>query len=1682
MEKHGNSDDTLRIYPDGKSYKLRTFRYDDLNISLKNRRAAEAIERSLVNRADNIKKCVIEKYTATERLFAFTLNEALDDIKRFCGTTPTTGISKYYEAEVLNRISAPQLQQKYPQIVPQIMTELRNEYMCVSHAAGMFRKIKIGKEEVEYLFNVRPYVGGDKTERHKIFILMQQKLKIKLLTMYPLIRNVFEECVLSMPRVLVNFKRFRTDYPTTILKLRELFSDEMVNCRYFIHTFYKTIVSLVVNDSYDDVAEKDIVRYLKACSGLLSIYLSRLLENSIKNMIDATASEDTIPYLNLLIVFDSNAHLKLDPDPKLLIDLYLEILNVIANVANNLTVLEYYVDHEYDNSYVHLFLTKKFVCDAAKAVEQNIRNKFEPVLQYINCLETEFYNVYGSSSPSEYFLSEDISFDTGCKEIVYFKKYADKLMGNVSNEYYTIGKLQQQDCIDSLKSSVCQVMNSIFERLCNIHMYKNDRICEEFEIVAHKALEVPRTTEQLMETTEYIQWASTESLPVLEDSIVESLKMTADLIGIAELKPEHVKLNTITVNWIEKIQPILNYSTSLSEQKKLEFEDRLQRVTDQVNKKIGEIKPYLCVMDSMDDCNNSSTYLKMLNPFLVNIRHLDKAIEWINREEKAFKFPLSSYSELELLREHITTFYHLVKICFHWRRWHKVWMDGPFEFLDFSVNEKKVDDMVKEVTELQAKYKKEQRKLATENHPIRFKGAVDDPDYGSIPAPLKLCHKLLLQVKEFRPALNLMGIMCCDALLKRHWDEMSEIAGFDVMPDAAATLRKYINMNLQSNIEKFEITCASAIKEKQLKENLENMQAEWSNLKFSTCLYKDTGYIILTQLDDIHAILDDHIMKTLSMRGSIFIKPYEEKIKMWYQNITRLSKTLEMWGTVQSQWLYLLPIFSSKAGMTQMCDENELFQEVSNIHVECMKTISDCPKVLEVASAIEIPEKLLHCATLLDRIKEGVLQYLEMKKLSFPRFFFLSNHEVFEILSQYKNPHFVQPHLKKCFEAIDKLKFDDQLIIHGMYSKEMEYVKFLSVINTVESHESVEKWLIQVEEQMTSSVRDNIENSSRNCKILPREKWIQNWPGQIVQTVNQAFWTSEVHHCFDSKSKNTIKDYAIALKNQLQDTITLVRNQKLNNLTRMTIKALIVIDIHSKNVVEELERLNVLNDKEFKWQAQLRYYLNNNKMLVRMITAEFKYAYEYVGNTDRLVITPLTERCFRTLAIAYHMHLNGALEGPAAAGKTETVKDMTKALAVHCVVFNCSNGLDYRTMGKFFKGLVSSGAWLCLDEFNRIEAEVLSVVAQQIQTILLAARANLKNFIFEGSEVKLSPRCYICVTMNPNYVGRTELPDNLKVLFRSVAMMIPDYMMISEISLYSYGFLDARNLSVKIVTTCRLCFEQLSSQSHYDYGTRALKSVISACGNNKHHYPDENENVLLLRSLMDVNLPKFVKQDVFLFEEIISDLFPGVALPQNDYTDFIHAVKTSCEERKLQPTDSFINKVIQTYEMMLVRHAFMLIGDPFTGKTSILKVLSDTLGVMNSKGLPQEKVRYQIINPKSITIGQLYGQFDPVSYEWCDGVVGTCFRTFAVDTSPDRGWIIFDGPVDTVWIENINSALDDNKKLCLASGEVMTMTPGMSLIFEVMDVTQASPATVSVHQIQILQYITRFIDTNEKHV
>lgn len=196
-----------------------------------------------------------------------------------------------------------------------------------------------------------------------------------------------------------------------------------------------------------------------------------------------------------------------------------------------------------------------------------------------------------------------------------------------------------------------------------------------------------------------------------------------------------------------------------------------------------------------------------------------------------------------------------------------------------------------------------------------------------------------------------------------------------------------------------------------------------------------------------------------------------------------------------------------------------------------------------------------------------------------------------------------------------------------------------------------------------------------------------------------------------------------------------------------------------------------------------------------------------MGPTSRLVITPLTDKCWMTITGAMHIQLGAAPAGPAGTGKTESTKDLAKACGIFCVVINCGEQIEYHMMAKLFSGVVMTGAWSCLDEFNRINLEVLSVIAQQLLDIRQAKLQNQETFWFNERSRILKPQAGVFVTMNPGYKGRVELPDNLKVLFRPVSMMIPNYEMIAEIMLFAEGFNGATILASKMVQLYRLASE-----------------------------------------------------------------------------------------------------------------------------------------------------------------------------------------------------------------------------------------------------------------------------------
>ena len=149
-----------------------------------------------------------------------------------------------------------------------------------------------------------------------------------------------------------------------------------------------------------------------------------------------------------------------------------------------------------------------------------------------------------------------------------------------------------------------------------------------------------------------------------------------------------------------------------------------------------------------------------------------------------------------------------------------------------------------------------------------------------------------------------------------------------------------------------------------------------------------------------------------------------------------MQLALDQWGKVQATWLYLLPIFSSKYVVAQMPEEGRLYSNVDQTYKRYMQLLAKESVVIKIAPQSGLLESMQLANEMLEKITVGVNNYLEKKRIYFPRFFFLSNDEMLEILSETTDPLKVQPHLNKCFEGINKLEFDEQLDALAMISVE----------------------------------------------------------------------------------------------------------------------------------------------------------------------------------------------------------------------------------------------------------------------------------------------------------------------------------------------------------------------------------------------------------------------------------------------------------------------------------------------------------------------------------------------------------------------------------------------------------------------------------------------------------------------
>eukprot|EP00702_Spironucleus_salmonicida_P008256 EST49547.1 Dynein heavy chain [Spironucleus salmonicida] len=968
------------------------------------------------------------------------------------------------------------------------------------------------------------------------------------------------------------------------------------------------------------------------------------------------------------------------------------------------------------------------------------------------------------------------------------------------------------------------------------------------------------------------------------------------------------------------------------------------------------------------------------------------------------------------------------------------------------------------------------------------------------------CYELVeTMIIQYKQSIPLLEDLTNKALRQRHWVKVEEACNqqiFSGNENSNLTLGQITSLDLSKYKDAISDIVIGAQKELQIESDLAKIAEIWTQTrlpiqKFTNSKGKERGYV-LRSLDEIMLIIEDNSMSLQSMSSSKYVAVFTSDVRLWEKRLGIISDVLESWLQYQRQWMYLEGIFAGSEDLrVQLPDEAKRFDRIDMAFVKLMSEMGKTnPNVYDACSASGRLDMIKAQIASMDACQKALTDYLNSKRSQYQRFYFISDDELLSILGSASDPTSVQEHMRKMFDNVASLEFQrgSNNIVIGMNSPEGEQLMYNTIVK-IEQNAPIEQWMTQIDNEMKESLRIAIKTGiydfGANYAQQDRVQWVHKHIGQVCIVASEVYHTWDCEDAFrliNSDSDNTENHNAMKVnlqrKNEQIDNLVTEIRTDLSKTARIKINTLLIVDIHHQTILDELIKQNVIKTSDFNYESQLRFYYlarQDNLQILQTTPPAHPYLFEYQGLGGRLVVTPLLDRLNMTITTALNKGFFGAPAGPAGTGKTEGVKDLSKQLGRMCVVINCSEGLDVRAMGSILSGACEAGCWICFDEFNRIEPAVLSVISQQVKIILNALKLctvqegskdipSVK-FLFEGRDIVLRNTAGVFCTMNPGYAGRSELPDNLKVLFRPVVMSKPNLSTICENMLFSEGFVTARVLAMKMTVLYKLASEQLSKQYHYDFGLRALKSVLVNAGKLKRQQPDEDEDRVLMRALRDMNLPKFIFEDVPLFMGLITDLCPGIKIDEDTpkeggkeskksaVLDMKAAAQNALSALSMEVIPDQVLKVQQFYDTLGSRHSVMMVGPTGGGKSVIRQAYARANSEMGIKTF------YQIVNPKAQTVNELYGVLNPDTREWQDGLLSKIFRNL---NSPEfsgndkvQNIILFDGDVDALWIENMNSVMDDNKLLTLPNNERIRMLDNCKLVFEVADLQYASPATVS---------------------
>ena len=1320
----------------------------------------------------------------------------------------------------------------------------------------------------------------------------------------------------------------------------------------------------------------------------------------------------------------------------------------------------YYKNLLIENNYLIVDLYNN-LNNAILKIEENIKDKFSVYTSLLN-----------------------VDYENFCiKQLNTFNDWKNnfKILKQVKSEIYKLDETFKFDCflvnISSFKDYMENAIDLIFDKMsCILKEHALNEVKSIDDFIKHSFNIIKQKPNTLQEIIEFKQ-----SFANIARNKAKNLKKCEELEGINKLlslmNGNYIELSPLNNRWSNFDTMMNNYSNMLEEQK--------QEIKSNMNNKMSELNNKLEKFASKFQANRLvPNYIPDKDTDLIEIaNNIKNNYDEFSNIEKEVQLIVDDCINFDLEKPDLTV-YNNVKDT-------------------LSVDKKQWEDFFK--------FNDEYMKLEKEEWlGIRHKafGIIQDFVMNYTDKLKKRVNKDFIymhiskKLSTIKESLNSYKYIIGDNFERDHWKTLFNLLKMD------NKITKE-NLTFGNFLEKTELL---VLKQNEIRdlytraqgeilirnsmseliawfESAEFIFAEYVHINNSSSKLNKSKAKVTPIIKEWKEIMNDISEKQsllITIKSSEYFTRFQDQIEQFDTRFANLDVWLSQLNHIQRKWIYLEPIFARGS----LPKESSRFKKIDDEYRDIMLNLFNNNKVQTIFNIIGIKDILIMLIEQLDKCQKALNEFLEEKRNNFARLYFLGDEDLLEFLAKSTDKVIIKNNLKKLFQGItnlstieDNSKGNSSTYISEINSSLKEIVKLNKKVELVDE---LEKWLNNLTIEMKETLIINLSTTIKEYMTCNGGgnvdyKYLENCSSQIAGIVEQTVFALAADKAIKS---NSLKQLVNTISNRINKLSLLQLSYGSNNQLSKDIKKsslfklknLMLDLIHNREIAELLFSENTDDVNNWEWYKQLKYIYNpncknNNSILeLRMCDGKFEYTFEYQGASQKLVHTPLTDKCYITLTQAISLGYGGNPYGPAGTGKTESVKALGQAFGRQVLVFNCDEGIDFNAMGRIFVGLTKSGAWGCFDEFNRLLEEQLSAISIQIQLIQNAIKNKSGEILLLNSNVLVNYNSAIFVTLNPAskaYGGRSKLPDNLKMLFRPIAMSTPDNQQIARTLLYSEGFKYSDVLAQKVVSLFLLCKQGLSKQIHYEWGLRSLKTILTVANqqiqlilnnntNNNKSLDLYDETQILIKAIRINILSKLTYSDNIRFKLLLNDVFPEIKeVSDIEYRDLNSKLIETLKENNLTFIDSQFKKIIQFHESLKQKMGVVLVGPSGCGKTSIWNLLKQAYNKLNIS------VCTKIINPKSMPRNQLLGYMNLDTGEYFYGVLTKNAKEVEKEPLTTSCWIICDGDVDPEWIEALNSVLDDNRLLTMPNGERVSFTDNINFIFETDSLKYASPATIS---------------------